>query len=116
MRGRLVRLEKSIRWTVVCFDDVVFDATYARASDVLWRSAPDRMLVRRVGHEGLDLFGLAAMVWLALDTPRTITELEREIESLFDESVHVGETVEALVAVDLVEQSDDLLAASEDDG
>ena len=99
---------------------MVFGATYSRASDVLWRNAPDRVLVRRVGHEGLDLFGVAAMVWLALDTPRTIAELEREIESLFEESADVaadvGETVEALVVEHLVEQSDGPLAANQHDG
>ncbi len=83
---------------------------------MLWRSTPDRVLVRRVGHEGLDLLGVAAMVWLALDTPRTMIELESEIESLFDESVDVGATVEALVAEDLVEQQDEPLAANGDDG
>jgi hypothetical protein len=54
----------------------VSDIVYSRAPDVVWRLAPGRVLVRRVGGHGEDaaaeLFGEAALAWIALDEPGTI--------------------------------------------
>ena len=52
---------------------------YARAPRVLWRRAPDRVLVRRVGGAPLELTGVAAFVWTSLDEPCTGRELERDL-------------------------------------
>jgi hypothetical protein len=87
------------------------DDIYTRAGDALWRTAPDRVLVRQIGHEGVDLLGAAAMVWIALDTPRPMAELEREIQSLFGEPVDVRAAVDVLVSNHLVELSQGLPAA-----
>ena len=56
-------------------------ATWEREPNVVWRLGPDRVLVRRVGGDGLDLVGAAALVWVALDGPRTRAGLVEEISS-----------------------------------
>ncbi len=54
-----------------------------RADDVVWRCAPDRVITLRVGDRsdqaGNELFGAAAMVWLALDEPGTSHELAERL-------------------------------------
>lgn len=57
-------------------------AKWEREPNVVWRLGPDRVLVRRVGGDGLDLVGSAAMVWVALDGPRTRADLVDEISSV----------------------------------
>lgn len=58
---------------------------YSRAPDVVWRLGPDRVFVRRIGDRREDaaaeLMGEAAMVWIALDEPGT---LSATIDRLFD--------------------------------
>jgi hypothetical protein len=54
-------------------------ATYARAPRVLWRRGDDRLLVRRVGDEALELTGVAAFVWSTLDAPRDVDFLSRHL-------------------------------------
>lgn len=57
--------------------------SYRRPDDVVWRLAPDRVLVRRVGDlsdDGCaDLLGLAAEVWVGLDEPASIAELRARL-------------------------------------
>ena len=57
-------------------------ATWEREPNVVWRLGPDRVLVRRVGGDGLDLVGAAALVWIALDAPRTRADLIAELSSV----------------------------------
>ena len=62
---------------------------YARDQQVLWRLGPDRVLVRQPwlteGHEqSADLLGLAAMIWLVLDEPGTLDEIERRLAEARD--------------------------------
>ena len=61
------------------------DPVFARAANVVWRIAPDRVLVRHVvdGQQGggsgvdraADLMGAAALVWVALDEPATAVQV-----------------------------------------
>jgi hypothetical protein len=70
--------------------DAVSDApVFVRAANVVWRIAPDRVLVRHVvdgqhgGDSGVDsgvdsaadLMGAAALVWVALDEPATAVQI-----------------------------------------
>lgn len=59
------------------------EPVYSRASDVVWRLGPDRVLVRRVGAIGhdaaADLLGDAALVWIALDEPGTTSAIIERI-------------------------------------
>lgn len=55
---------------------------WARVPRVLWRLAPDRVLVRPVGGDGLDLTGLAALIWVAVDEPRRLEELMEELVTI----------------------------------
>ena len=57
-------------------------ATWEREQNVVWRLGPDRVLVRRISGDGLDLVGAAALVWIALDSPRTRAALVDEISSV----------------------------------
>ena len=58
---------------------------YARAPDVLWRLAADRVVVRRVRDASPDapaeIAGSAAVLWLALAVPRSAAELRAELEA-----------------------------------
>lgn len=54
------------------------ETVYSRASGVVWRLGPDRVLVRRVDvpdGDPRDLQGAAALVWIALDEPGTMTQV-----------------------------------------
>ena len=55
---------------------------YRRADDVLWRRASDRVLVRRVRGECLDVMGAAAVIWLALDRALSADELATALAPL----------------------------------
>ena len=55
---------------------------WARAPRVLWRLAPDRVLVRPVGGDGLDLTGMAALVWMAVDEPHRLDDLAQELAGI----------------------------------
>jgi hypothetical protein len=60
----------------------VSEPVYARAPDVVWRLAPDRVLVRRIGAPDLqaqDLHGAAALVWISLDEPGTMSGVTERI-------------------------------------
>lgn len=76
----------------------------ARRSDVLWRLGADRVLVRRVGADGLDLVGAAALVWVALDEPAELEALSAELRALSDEPVDVGAAVSELESAGLIER------------
>jgi hypothetical protein len=63
-------------------------ARYARAPRVLWRRAPDRVLVRRAGAGPLELTGVAAFVWCSIEEPCTMRALERELVEAVAEPPH----------------------------
>lgn len=55
---------------------------FQRSPSVVWRLATDRLLVRRAdGTEPVaeDLLGAAALVWVAVDEPRTSDDVAREV-------------------------------------
>lgn len=56
---------------------------HVRADHVVWRCGPDRVLLRnlddRVDRVCTELFGAAALVWLALDEPATDDELSSRL-------------------------------------
>jgi hypothetical protein len=55
---------------------------HQRATDVVWRLAADRVIVRRVGTADgamTELHGGAALVWVALDEPGTTADVVRRI-------------------------------------
>ncbi len=60
-------------------------SAYCRSSNVLWRLAVERVIVRRVGDRSPmaagEVAGSAAVVWLALDRPRTAIELKSALEA-----------------------------------
>jgi hypothetical protein len=68
------------------------DLRYRRADDLVWRSAPDRVLLQRIDGPpetaATDLLGDVAYVWLAIDTPATLAELA---ERLADADVDVAD-------------------------
>jgi hypothetical protein len=54
------------------------DAKLVRARDVLWRSGPDVVLIRRVDDPDdriLEIAGGARLLWLALGDTATVDEL-----------------------------------------
>lgn len=80
-------------------------ATVVRAQDLLWRVAPDCILVRRLDDPGdaiLELVGGAALVWLALDEPRTVAELAAGFDV---EADNVRQALDALAAQGLVREA-----------
>jgi hypothetical protein len=79
---------------------------WGRSADVLWRLGPDRVLVRRVGDGGLDLLGVASMVWITLESPHTLDEVTRElrdVEPSIDE-VSVDAALTELTRLGIVER------------
>ena len=90
-------------------------ATFSRPEAVVWRLAPDRVLVRRVGDlsdDGCaDLIGFAAAVWVGLDEPASLAELRERladagIDTVDDNRVDFVEAVAALVERGWIEQID----------
>ena len=82
---------------------------------MLWRLGPDRVLVRhpwpKQGRdEAADLLGLAAMIWLVLDEPGTIVEIEHRLadERNADDPApshdDLADTVDQLVTTGWVER------------
>lgn len=59
------------------------DVVHRRAAGVVWRCGPDRVLTVRVGDRSdeavNELFGAAAVVWLALDEPATDAQLAERL-------------------------------------
>ena len=76
---------------------------YSRGPQVVWRQGPDRVLVRRLGGEALDLMGAAAMVWLALDSRQTMAQLADELSGFGVDSSVVASTLDDLVGRGLLE-------------
>ena len=77
----------------------------SRRSDVVWRLGPDRVLARRIGSDGLDLVGAAALVWVALDEPTDLEGLSAELCGLSDEPIDVAAAVAELEAAGLIERA-----------
>jgi hypothetical protein len=86
-------------------------AQYTRHRQVLWRLGPDRVLVRHPwpaeGREqAADLLGLAAMIWIALDEPATLDEIEQRLAEARDP----GDPAPALARDDISDTLDHLVA------
>ncbi len=77
---------------------------FARHGEVLWRLAPDRVLVRRLWpmsgrDEAADLLGMAALTWMVLDEPGTLTDVVdrlSDVELADQASITEHATVDAL--------------------
>lgn len=88
-------------------------ARFARPENVVWRLAPDRVLVRRVGDltdDGCaDLIGFAAAVWVGLDEPASLAELTARLADADIDTADANYTdaLAALVERGWVEQIDD---------
>lgn len=76
---------------------------FVRCPQVLWRQGPDRVLVRRVSGEALDLLGAAALVWVALDGRRTAAQLLDELGEFGLDAATVHSTLALLVQRGLLE-------------
>ncbi len=78
---------------------------WCRADDVLWRIGADRVLARVVGSDAVDLIGAAALVWVALDEPGTISEIR---DRLADEDLNLEVPADLAVeaAVEMMQSSD----------
>ncbi len=83
------------------------DVRFARARDVVWRVAYDRVIVRRPGArvggpvEGAaDLFGDAALIWTALDSPGDLGALRRRLREADIEpaDIDLADTIGLMVA------------------
>ena len=70
---------------------------FVRCPQVLWRQGPDRVLVRRVSGEALDLLGAAALVWVALDGRRTAAQLLDELGEFGLDAVTLDSTLADLM-------------------
>jgi hypothetical protein len=85
----------------------VSEPRFERAHDVVWRTAHDRVIVRRPGAridgaaEGaVDLFGDAALIWTALDTAGDLRTLRRRLRDADVEPADVDlvDTIGMMVA------------------
>ena len=54
-------------------------ATFSRSGRALWRQLDDRVIAVLRGSAGQDLLGAAAMIWIALDEPRTLDALAEQL-------------------------------------
>ena len=77
---------------------------FARCRDVLWRMGGDRVVVRRLCADGLDLIGAAAMLWAALDQPRSLQDLCAELDEFAVTPDVVATTLNDLISQGLVER------------
>ena len=69
---------------------------FTRSTDIVWRATRDRVLVRRVqGADGAELVGLAALVWVAADTPSTVAGLASELDA---DETSIAEAVSMLTS------------------
>jgi DNA-binding transcriptional ArsR family regulator len=78
---------------------------FARVPGVVWRLAPDRVLVRVVGGRidgARDLLGGAVLVWLALDEPRTVDDLSAQLGACEMPPDDIGMALAALADSGLV--------------
>ena len=91
-------------------DRTTLGRLYARALDVLWRLAADRVVVRPVGNRSPDapaeIAGSAAVVWMALVVPRNRTELRTELKAAgcADPVTEVEVALSLLVGQGLIEE------------
>ena len=85
---------------------------YVRARRVLWRLAADEVVMRRVGEPAeraeAQMKGVAAAVWLVLDEPRSLLELEAELGAIgcADPAAEAREALSLLLEHRLVEEAD----------
>jgi hypothetical protein len=79
---------------------------YARAPRVLWRTGADRILVRRVGDEALELTGAAALVWSTLDTAQDAELLVQHLSTpgAADDAVTLRAAIEGLLELGILQE------------
>lgn len=90
------------------------EARYRRHGDVFWRLAHDRVVARRIGMEGSDLQGAAALVWVVLDEPRSLTEIVAELMAADHhlDQADVATAIEQLTGASLISATEPALAES----
>lgn len=63
----------------------VNQGAFCRTRGVVWRLAPDRVLVRRIGDHSeeaaADLTGIAAQIWLMFESVSSIDQLATELDA-----------------------------------
>lgn len=77
---------------------------FARHAEVLWRLAPDRVLVRRLWpidgwEQAADLLGMVALTWMVLDEPGTradVVDRLADVELADRSSIAERATIDAL--------------------
>lgn len=77
---------------------------FARQVEVVWRLAPDRVLVRRPWpepdqDEAADLLGVAALIWVALDEPGTADDVIDRIGEALDETPPADDVAATLTSL-----------------
>lgn len=81
------------------------DDHIARAPNVVWRLAPDRLLVRFVdgrADAARDVLGAAVLVWLVLDQPYAVAELAALLGDEVMSADELNQALCVLVAAGLV--------------
>lgn len=82
----------------------VTETRWIRSSEALWRLAPDRILVRGKQGDAHDLLGGAVLVWLGLEQPRTLAELEQYLIEHGLSCEVASDTLAGLVSAGLVDE------------
>ena len=78
---------------------------YERVTRVVWRQGADRVLVARLDGDSADLVGAAALLWLALDEPRTIDVLAAELAEFGVGGELLGRALEQLLDAGLLKET-----------
>jgi glycosyltransferase involved in cell wall biosynthesis len=78
---------------------------YERVTRVVWRQGADRVLVARLDGDSADLVGAAALLWLALDEPRTIDVLAAELAEFGVGGELLGRALEQLLDAGLLKRN-----------
>lgn len=90
--------------------------TYRRRIEVLWRAAPDRVVITRTdaptGSGAAELIGPVAFVWLALDEPATQADVESRLAEAGVGALQVAPELQRLLSAGLIEARAPLPAVS----
>lgn len=79
--------------------------TYERVARVVWRQGADRVLVARLDGDSAELVGAAALLWLALDEPRTLDMLAAELAEFGVGRELLGRGLEQLLDAGLLRET-----------
>ncbi len=80
--------------------------TYERATRIVWRQGADRVLVARLDGDDAELVGVAALLWVALDEPRTVDALAHDLAEFGVDREAVTTTLQEMLEADLLHTAD----------